>query len=121
MRGSDKDKKLYYEWFQFEEDCVDLACVIMRSHNFSSVMGVRRGGIALAVRLACKLGIPITNRPTLNTLIVDDIVDSGATRDKYGMFRFASLFYKPWSIKKPNYYIHTTEDWIVFPWEVDYE
>ena len=120
MRGSEKDRKVHYEWYQFEIDCERLALKIT-PHEFSNVMGVRRGGIALAVKLSSMLFIPLTNNPNLHTLVVDDIVDSGETRDHYAMCRFASLYYKPWAKKKPDYYVHTTEDWICFPWEIEHE
>ena len=122
MRGSEEDKKVHYGWSEFEEDCIELASEIINSgRNFINVMGIRRGGIALAVRLADILRLPITNEPNLHTLVVDDIVDSGETRDHFAFFTFASLHVKPWAKTMPDFYLHTTEDWIVYPWEVEYE
>jgi len=63
-----------------------------------------------------------------NILIVDDIADSGETM-KYAVGKFisngcekiqtASVFYKPCSKFKPNYYAEEVEEatWIVQPWE----
>ncbi|MGC9153677.1 MAG: phosphoribosyltransferase [Vulcanisaeta sp.] len=62
-----------------------------------------------------------------SVLIVDDVVDTGKTlitaRDiirYYGAkeVRTASLYVKPWSSVKPDYYVDTTDKWILFPWEV---
>ncbi len=62
-----------------------------------------------------------------SVLIVDDVVDTGKTlitaRDiirYYGAreVRTASLYVKPWSSVKPDYYVGTTDRWILFPWEV---
>ncbi len=63
----------------------------------------------------------------MDVLIVDDVADSGRTlqvvtdiarlhgaRTVYT----AALFYKPWSIIIPDYYVEETDKWIVFPWEV---
>lgn len=61
-------------------------------------------------------------------LVVDDIVDSGATiKFVTGMLKealptntikTAALFYKPMrSVIKPDYYVTATDEWIVFPWE----
>lgn len=60
-------------------------------------------------------------------LLVDDLVDSGESiqcaldylklKDS-GIVKVATLLYKPTSKIIPDYYIETTEDWIVFPHEV---
>jgi len=65
-----------------------------------------------------------------NILLVDDIADSGiclketieAVRQidlDINNIQTATLFYKPKSIIKPNYFAEEIEDkiWIVFPWE----
>jgi len=30
----------------------------------------------------------------------------------------ASIFLKPWSRVRPNYFVEETDEWIVFPWEL---
>jgi len=57
-------------------------------------------------------------------LLVDDVSDTGhsialAARSIRGAreVRTATLHYKPHSIFKPDYYVGTTGDWIVYPWE----
>ena len=62
------------------------------------------------------------------TLVVDDLVDEGTTmefvvsflRDNCGpkLLRTSTLFIKPWSRFKPDYYLDTIEEWVVFPWEL---
>ena len=61
------------------------------------------------------------------TLIVDDVADSGRTLQVamdlvrlHGAkeVRTATLFFKPWSITMPDYYVEQTDKWIVFPWEL---
>ena len=61
-----------------------------------------------------------------NVLAVDDVVDTGKSlklvKDSIlergaKNLRVASLYYKPWSITRPDYYEKTTQDWVIFPWE----
>jgi hypoxanthine phosphoribosyltransferase len=46
-------------------------------------------------------------------LIKQHIVERGASNVK-----IATVYYKPWSIVKPDYYAKETSRWIVFPWEI---
>lgn len=45
-------------------------------------------------------------------LVKDHIVEQGASEVK-----IATVYYKPWSVMKPDYYEKETRRWIVFPWE----
>jgi len=60
-------------------------------------------------------------------LVVDEIADSGKslklvkehTIEKGAKeVRIATVYYKPWSIVKPDYYEKETSCWVVFPWEI---
>ena len=60
-------------------------------------------------------------------LVVDDLVDEGDTMEtvtKYvnthhpDSISTAVLFIKPWSRFKPNFYLKSVKEWIVFPWEL---
>jgi hypoxanthine phosphoribosyltransferase len=46
-------------------------------------------------------------------LVKEHIIEKGVTEAK-----IATVYYKPWSIVKPNYYEKETSSWIVFPWEI---
>ena len=46
-------------------------------------------------------------------LVSEHIVEKGAREVKT-----ATVYYKPWSIVKPDYCSKETSKWIVFPWEV---
>jgi len=46
-------------------------------------------------------------------LVKEHIIEKGATEVK-----IATVYYKPWSIVKPDYYERETSCWIVFPWEI---
>ena len=59
-------------------------------------------------------------------LVVDDVADSGKSLKlvkthiyQLGAMetRAATLYYKPWSVVKPDYYVRETKRWVVFPWE----
>lgn len=60
-------------------------------------------------------------------LVVDDIADSGRSlklvkehvvEKGAAEVKIATLFRKPWSIVKPDYWERETELWVVFPWEL---
>jgi hypoxanthine phosphoribosyltransferase len=60
-------------------------------------------------------------------LLVDDVVDTGKSavlvkrhlsRQGAKETKLLTLYYKPWSVVKPDFYSKETSDWIVFPWEV---
>ena len=65
----------------------------------------------------------ITNR---NVLVVDDVSDSGKSL-KVAMehmlekgaanVKTATIYYKPQSIFKPDFFAYSTSAWIIFPWE----
>ncbi|MFZ0966269.1 MAG: phosphoribosyltransferase, partial [Candidatus Bathyarchaeia archaeon] len=46
-------------------------------------------------------------------LVKEHIIEKGATEVK-----IVTVYYKPWSIVKPDYYGKETSKWIVFPWEI---
>jgi hypoxanthine phosphoribosyltransferase len=60
-------------------------------------------------------------------LLVDDVVDTGKSavlikshlaQKGVKEIKLLTLYYKPWSIVKPDFYSKETSDWIVFPWEI---
>jgi hypoxanthine phosphoribosyltransferase len=61
-----------------------------------------------------------------NALVVDDVSDTGwslkvATEylleKSAASVRTVTIYFKPHSIFKPDYFAGTTSDWIIFPWE----
>lgn len=82
-----------------------------------TVYPVPRGGVPVAYYLAGLLpGISIGHSPTDANIIVDDLIDSGATekrfKEKYGHEGFFAL------IDKRDDILYG-DKWIVFPWEDD--
>ncbi len=106
--------------------------IITNDLKFKNIYGLQRGGLIPAVMLSHQLGIPMAKGDIgPDTLIIDDICDSGITLDDYfkryqNEFSFpfelktACLHYKPHtSIFEPTIYAEKWEkdDWIVYPWE----
>jgi len=70
---------------------------------------------------------PVSSEVTGKTvLLVDDVSDSGGSlkvakdyllAQKASGIKTVTLYYKPRSIFKPDFFNGTTEDWIIFPWE----
>ncbi len=61
-----------------------------------------------------------------DVLLVDDVADSGRSlecvskllkHEGLKSLSIATVFYKPWSLVVPDFYVRTTDRWIVFPHE----
>jgi hypoxanthine phosphoribosyltransferase len=78
-------------------------------------------------------GEPILTQPVSmdvagkDVLIVDEVADTGKSLKlvkehiiEHGAkeARISTVYYKPWSIVKPDYFEKETSRWIVFPWEI---
>jgi GTP cyclohydrolase I len=91
------------------------------------IYGIPRGGIVPALIVAHQCGGVVTENIASATVIIDDLVDSGATADRYihkvatrDYCRFGALF------SKGNHQYITGIDlpestWLVFPWEMSTE
>jgi len=77
-------------------------------------------------------GEPVITQPVSTSvkgkkvLVMDDVADTGRSLrlvkthllDKGATdVKIATIYYKPWSVLTPDYYIKKTKSWIVFPWE----
>jgi len=77
-------------------------------------------------------GEPIITQPVSvplkrkSVLLVDDVADTGKslalvrkhlTEQGAANVKIATIYYKPWSILKPDWFERRTEHWVVFPWE----
>jgi len=70
--------------------------------------------------------LPDVNLNDLDLLIVDDVADSGRSLGCVSRLlkergarstSIATVFYKPWSSVVPDFFVRTTEKWVVFPHE----
>lgn len=85
-----------------------------------AIFAIPRGGYIPAALLAYQLDIKITNRILPNTLVVDDICDSGKTLLPHKNKPTATLYTKKSAIVQPTLSAMTLineNQWLVFPWE----
>ena len=89
----------------------------------SSIYGVPRGGLVPALMMARELDLPFVPEPVRGTLVVDDIMDSGATRNRFPGQPFAVLCAKgihpQQRLDAPTYYAEVVpaQEWVRFWWE----
>ena len=109
----------YFSWEEFDKSVEQIAnkCKFLK---FSGIYGVPRGGLCLAVALSHKLKINLITKPIKNSLIVDDVYETGITLNTYKNIEGAK-FFVIFSKSKPTWWnsVHISEksEWIVFPWE----
>ena len=106
-------------WIDFEE-CVFSISKNCKYKSFDSVYGFPRGGLCLAVALSHSLGLPLLDAPKNNSLIVDDIYDTGFTLEKIKYLEGSETHV--WVSKKNptwwnSYKYIKDNEWIIFPWE----
>lgn len=141
--------KYYISWDDFHQDVQNLANKIREKGNFNRIVAICRGGLLPAGILSYELDIrrcdsiniqsydhyqsrddiSISEDHNLqnideNTLIVDDLSDSGRTFqvvEKLFPKAFRVCVYvKPRGEKIANLYARSLPDkWVVFPWDVD--
>lgn len=82
-----------------------------------TVYGVPRGGVPVAYLLS-QIGFSIGDDPATADVFVDDIIDSGATKDTY-MTKHGRAFFGLIDKQQPAVAPHSefVDKWIVFPWE----
>ena len=109
----------YFTWSEFDKS-VDYITNKCNLFEFSGIYGIPRGGLCLAVALSHKLNINLISKPTKNSLIVDDVYETGNTlndfKDIEGAMFFV-LFSKIEPIWWHTVYKSDKKEWIVFPWE----
>ena len=115
------NQKTYLSWDDIESAVDDLCQQIpFELPNIDSIHGIARGGLIPAVLISHKLGLPYVGLVGPNTLVVDDICDTGVTLDKGPGVYTAVLHYKPHtSCFQPTMWseIHNGDEWIIYPWE----
>lgn len=101
---------------QYNEDIALLAQQVKaREKVYSSVYGIPRGGYYPAIELGRLLHIPVLTSIYPDTLIVDDICDSGETIKAYPNNDVAVVYTREFSKQKVTYYGKVKESWLLFP------
>ena len=109
----------FFTWSEFDKSVEHIAneCKFL---DFSGIYGVPRGGLCLAVALSHKLKTNLISEPKKNSLIVDDIYETGITLNSFKDIEGATFFVL-FSKIKPTWWnsVRTAKkkEWIVFPWE----
>lgn len=97
----------------------------IKGRQYSSIYPVPRGGYRIGIQLGDILGLPLVldeDEITKDTLIVDDLIDSGKTLSQYNNDK-AVLFVKNNKEHLVDFYVKklTQNEWIQFPDEKDEE
>ena len=106
------------------------------SDKYSAIYGVPRGGIPIAMELSHLTGIPYIVEPMTaahhdpsKVLVVDDLIASGATRNRFKDHPFATIHINPVGIKTntvhkkpfsdcaPTFWLRAASEWIDYWWE----
>lgn len=107
------------DWDEFFARCANIASRIVKEYTprdgLIRIYGVPRGGcfVALQVRNYLRsrgLEATITTQPNFAHVIIDDIIDSGITEEKYKKYTvpfFAAVDKR----------LETIGEWVEFPWE----
>jgi hypoxanthine phosphoribosyltransferase len=122
------NNKIFLTWQDIEND-VKKFTANKKYTNVKNIYGIPRGGLVIAVLVSHYLNKPLITSVkdiTKDTLIVDDISDSGVTlKNLFKTFprRKKPKVFTSWIGPKtkftPDYffYVKRKNDWIVFPWE----
>ena len=101
---------------QYDKDIELLAGKIKQSgKNYQSLYGIPRGGYYVAIQLSGLLGIPVVNKPSTNTLVVDDICDTGSTLHSYEQYDTGVVYIRENTKNQVTFYGTVKDSWLLFP------
>ncbi len=106
-------------WDDFDSALNQIAYVC-RDKPISGVYGFPRGGLCLSVAISHLLTIPFLSEPIPNSLVVDDVYETGLTLNKIKRLPGVTAFV--WFSKvEPIWWdaveVCDSSEWLVFPWE----
>ena len=106
-------------WNEFNI-CVNTITDLCVKKKFSGVYGFPRGGLCLAVAISHSLRIPLLNKLEPNSLVVDDVYETGQTLSQVKEIPNVTAFV--WLSKVEVDWWNAVEicdadEWLVFPWE----
>lgn len=109
-------------WDQIRDAAETLAERQVHHKGRGAVWGIPTGGSVIAPFVAKALCIPVVPTRHSATLIVDDMIDSGATFNRFAELvkrdiPFDALFRKPSSPRSMAPNAIQLEGWLQFPWE----
>ena len=92
----------YFTWIEFDKSVEHIANKY-KFLKFSGIYGLPRGGLCLAVALSHKLKINLISQPIKNSLIVDDVYETGHTLTTFKNIEGA-MFFVLFSKIKPTWW-----------------
>ena len=120
------EHKVSINWAEFRTAC-DAIAKYANGKGCDTVYGIPTSGCYVALEVSNRMNCPIVNEPREGTVIVDDIIDSGATirrvLEEHGKDSVVGVIAirKTCSLPNANSYAHvypSTEDgYVHFPWE----
>lgn len=150
---SQQQKNFPVSWDQFHRDSRALAWRLSGQGPFTAMVGITRGGLVPAAIVARELNIRMIETVSVKSyehkdqgqveilkpisdairsgensgkvLIVDDLVDTGATarvvRDMLPGAHFATVYAKPMGREQVDTFVTevSQDTWIYFPWDMD--
>ena len=112
---------IYYTWQEIGNMIEKLISRIKELNlKYDGVYGIPKGGLPIAVAVANHLNLPMLLNPTENTLVIDDISDTGKTLTNIKSKVIGCLFSSSWTTVIPDVFVEikiSKEDWIIYPWE----
>ena len=109
----------YFTWSEFDKS-IDYISNKCKFWKISGIYGIPRGGLCIAVALSHKLNIKLLEKPLKNSLIVDDVFETGVTLSNFKNIEGANFFVLV-SKSKPIWWnsvnLTNKKEWIIFPWE----
>lgn len=110
-----KEVKTYIEELLEELKKIDL-------DNCPGIFTFPRGGLVLATILSHQINKPLLMNPQEGCIIIDDILDSGVTLEKYlreNKNYFITTMFVQKNKKGENIFSSFTKnkEWIIYPWE----
>jgi len=111
--------KIQIDKEQFERDVEILYEMLLPIQNeITSIYPILNGGYYVALALSQKLDLKLVSEPNEDTLIVDDLADSGDTLLQYCDNYKACLYTKPHTPEMEKMYsVKEIEGWVEFFWE----
>ena len=105
---------------KFEQGC-NLLTSKLAGYEFDGLYAVPRGGLAVGLRLSHLMDLPMREKSNVadDTLIIDDISDTGKTLKPYQENPIATLYYRKGSQVVPDVWaFEKTDKWVVYWWEL---
>ncbi len=113
-----------FTWADFDSAIKVLAKKVISSDLvLTSIYGIPRGGLVVAVALSHSLGLPVLvnrERVTILTLVVDDISDTGKTLLPFASKgnTIATLHMVPTTFVQPTFFVRIRKaGWVAYAWE----